>query len=97
MTRAIDALAQEVAEHIAGTCNSLQQGIGTVLRHHGLELSVESEVLLEDAINEYLTQHEQYLCPLCNWWTHEGEVMNPNPEEGGEDGCDDCAEEWEDE
>ena len=76
-----NAQCSEIAQTVAGGCQS----------HYANDL-LESHGLDEWDLDEVCGVVEQFKCPDCSWWGHEGEyLMNVNS--NGEGVCDDCYEE----
>lgn len=70
----------EIVESVAGGCQD----------HYGTELMEKWGFDPKD-LEEVCAKYEQFKCPNCGWWTHQGENLQ-GENELGESICGDCAE-----
>lgn len=74
----------ELIQYLQGTCNSLDEGVNTILGE-----DYDSMSLSEDNHNQIA--NEIFLCDTCSWWYEACEIYE-SPESGAEDTCQDCGE-----
>ena len=75
------AQIDEIAQQVAGGCEN-QRGEAMLV-----ELG-----LSEFDLDEVCAKVEQFRCPNCCWWGHQGEIL-PYTSSTGESICEDCYEE----
>lgn len=80
-----------LAESVAGGCQSFSTSYWDAVFNLTDKQSLELDLEFSEMASE---RYQVELCGRCNWWTHQGEVMDIHE---GEQICPDCQEEVQDE